>query len=50
MAVTDVPPIEAKRINVPQTIVASVTVTSVVVGAILCATRLICGSASSVPH
>jgi hypothetical protein len=48
MAVTDVPRIEAKRINGPQTVVAVVTVTSVVIGAVLCATGLACGRSQSV--
>jgi hypothetical protein len=48
MAVTDVPRIEAKRINKPQTVAAVVVVTSVVVGAILCATGLACGKTQSV--
>jgi hypothetical protein len=48
MAVTDLPRIEAKRINKPQTVTAVVVVTSVVVGAILCATGVACGKAQSV--
>ena len=47
MAVTDVPRIEAKRVNAPQTVIATVAVTSALVGAILCATGLACGRSSS---
>ena len=47
MAVADVPRIEAKRVNTPQTVIATAAVTSFVVGAILCATGLACGRSSS---
>lgn len=42
MAVTDMPPIEAKRVNTPQTVIATATVSGMLIGAILCATGVAC--------
>jgi hypothetical protein len=43
IAITDALRIEAQRLNTPQTIIAAVAVTSVILGAVLCATGVACG-------
>jgi hypothetical protein len=48
MAVADVPRIEAKQANAPQTITATVVLTSVLLGAVLCATGLACAKGEPV--
>ena len=48
MAVTEVPRIQAKRVNEAQSVIAVTAVTGVVVGAILCATGVVCGRSQSV--
>jgi hypothetical protein len=50
MAVDDVPTIEAKLINRPQTVLASVTVAVALVGTVLCITEVVCKKAQAVPR
>ena len=42
--------IEARLVNRPQTILASLTVSAVLVGAVLCITGLICTKGEAVPR
>lgn len=47
-ALTDVPTIEARLVNRPQTVVAAGTVAAILVGAVLCITGLVCEKGEAV--